>query len=286
MSTAADTADIDAISIIAGDLDRSLPRATLAELAAGTNASPMQVAIFWEPRSGAPYHVAATAIEAARVAVSARPGLKVVFAVPEGPLVEVWTMALADRKGELVRERTPPPEPAAEPPRSPMQILVDTAFEKLSQTRADGDPRWSEKNLTPPFPEVWPPDGTGRLVYYAWAYAFEYRLVDGVLLSAPFAAIFIDPRGDSAPEVVALSDRIQSWGVLGVRPLMPSDAMPALDPERGAERERALWDPHAAEQDREAIRRWYSARWWVDNVRLAKWVAARHPEFHAWLTTL
>ena len=74
--------------------------------------------------------------------------------------------------------------------------------------------------ISPPVPASWPPDGSGLLYFYAFAYgANPTRLADGQFVAAPWARVRVDATGKSAPKLEILRKDIKGVGIQGVRPL-------------------------------------------------------------------
>ena len=92
----------------------------------------------------------------------------------------------------------------------------ETAFLKLWSAipnRAGWDPL-----VSPAFPSRWPPpNGTGKIVRYAFAIRIRPGVADGAEVAAPWGRSTLDGEGRLVVE--RLTTRLQPLGIQGVRPL-------------------------------------------------------------------
>jgi len=138
-----------------------------------------------------------------------------------------------------------------------------------------------QPRVSPPFPLAWPPDGSGAVDYYAYAFSFDPRLADGERLGAPWARVRVEGRRGE-PGLELLTKRIEDRGIQGVRPLSKQEAAIVRDSAAVEEKllsilvSRQRW-PILADD----VREYYCL--WVSVNAVTKDIRPHHEAFFAWL---
>jgi hypothetical protein len=141
---------------------------------------------------------------------------------------------------------------------------------------ADPGPTWVPR-LTPPLPLVWPPDGKGTYVVYAFAAGKLPSVHDGEEVSAPWSQWLVTGSALSAKE---LGD-LRRLGMQGVRPLQGEQAEVARTAEAAEQAVIALTKttkPKLAP----LVKRYY-CQWFFNNAVVSSELQKLHPEFTKWL---
>ena len=106
-----------------------------------------------------------------------------------------------------------------------VKALFEEAWRELEGVeieRPPGEPPapwflWSMA-YTLPFPLAWPPDGGGRLAYYATAARMGKGLADAHHQAAPWARVEVCADGSAEPRLELLEPRVREAGIQDVRP--------------------------------------------------------------------
>jgi len=113
-----------------------------------------------------------------------------------------------------------------------IDALVNEEWERMPGTIISGA-QPSEKpivwmsRVTPPFPLSWPPNGDGKVVYYAYAYRIDDSLKDGEYIAAPWAKVLVGPGQSSPGTLENLSFVLKEIGDQGVEPINPEEVQAA-----------------------------------------------------------
>ena len=149
-----------------------------------------------------------------------------------------------------------------------------------------GSPGWVgwEYRISPPFPETWPPKGTGHVFYYAYAAGRAFGLVDGERFGPVWARVAVNAKSGSPPQVEILTRDIKILGTVGVRPLTSAEAR--IFQQRDAVEKQIYVVSSQTEMnglDAKAVRGYY---WqWCWNSGMAEQIRKLHPEFFKWLSS-
>jgi hypothetical protein len=164
------------------------------------------------------------------------------------------------------------------PPTDKVQALVDKAWRGVKQSHLPS-PGSYEPALTPPLPETWPPNGSGRLVIHAYARGMGPGLSDGEHIASPWGRVVL---GAGEPKLEKLSDAMRSLGIQGVRPVA-ANSFPT-DPERTAAEQAVatLARGHVAGTPTPAIQKAYCS-WMRGNGVIVEAVRKHHDAFLRWL---
>lgn len=166
--------------------------------------------------------------------------------------------------------------PGEEPsPRERVTKLVEESAKDVLKGTS-----WRSR-ITPPFPAAWPPDGSGAVDYYAYAFAFDPRIADGERLGAPWARIRVEGRSGE-PRLELLARTVQERGIQGVRPLSPNEAAVMRDAPALEEKLLSLLVsrrpfPFAADD----VRQYYCL--WAGLNAVAEELRPSHAAFFEWL---
>ncbi|MBZ5565159.1 MAG: hypothetical protein LAP13_22400 [Acidobacteriia bacterium] len=148
-----------------------------------------------------------------------------------------------------------------------------------------GSPGWIswEYRISPPFPETWPPKGTGRVFYYAYAAGRELSIVDGERLGPVWARVAVNAKTGSPPHVEILTREIKILGTVGVRPLT-NDEVRIFQQGDAVEKQihAVLSQTDLKGLDAKAVRGYYCA--WCQNTGMDEQIRKLHPEFFKWLS--
>lgn len=140
---------------------------------------------------------------------------------------------------------------------------------------ASSAPGWAMQ-VSPVFPQHWPPGSGDAVVRYAFAYRLSERIADGAEMAAPWA------RGDgnlAGPLRVELLRRsLEPIGIQGVRPMQPWEIqLASRQEEAGA----LLLRPLNTATD--GLIRAFYCNWKARQGTVAATIAPRHPGFFRWL---
>lgn len=105
---------------------------------------------------------------------------------------------------------------------NPIESLLESQW-KMLKKNANGHIFWISYQSTTVFPSTWPPADGLQLNRYIYAYGnhsdVHSQIVDGHLISMPWACILKDVAPDAQPGVEFLQDELRSIGSQGFRPL-------------------------------------------------------------------
>ncbi len=174
--------------------------------------------------------------------------------------------------------------------RARVEKIIQEQWAKIAKSipRPPGgpdSPGWVgwEYRISPPFPEAWPPKGTGRVFYYAYAAGRELGLVDGERFGPVWARVTVNARPGSPPQVEILTREIKVLGTVGVGPLMIAEAR--IFQQRDAV-ERQIYAVSSQTDmnglDATAVRTYYYH--WCWNTGMTEQIRKLHPEFFQWLS--
>jgi len=148
-------------------------------------------------------------------------------------------------------------------------------------------PQWTEQ-ITPPFPNVWPPARDGSISYYAYAqYGVAFQHGPTISYSAPWARVVLRDGREPVREIYRTSIGDVIWS--RASELWSAEHAQKYDEiQKNGEREIpafSSWTRLPAEGDPgvRAIRDYY-CQWKSDMGSLASKVMDNHGEFNAWLT--
>jgi hypothetical protein len=182
---------------------------------------------------------------------------------PAAILVTVLALATPEaRKGGA--EVSWPSEPA-------LRAAVSQAWAQLA---AGGG--WTP-HLSPPLPAVWPPDGQGALVAYAYASRRRDGLGDGEETAGAWGRVVMD----KGLPVVKDRGALRPLGIQGVRPLRQGELAIARSEAAAIAALEALVRGKTLE-DAPTVRRYYCF-WQSTNGVIAGDLQARHTAFFRWL---
>ncbi len=138
--------------------------------------------------------------------------------------------------------------------------------------------------VSPPIPASWPPDGSGLLYFYAFAYGGNpARLADGQFVAAPWARVNVDATGKSAPKLEILRKGIKEVGIQGVRPLTQDQiTVLKIQPEFEAQMSRLSRDTALPPAATEALKSYFTL-WCVTNGTIAEQLRPLHKDFFNWV---
>ncbi len=184
----------------------------------------------------------------------------------------------------------PAEEIAIDKIRAEVEKVVQEQWAKIAQAIPPcpgdpGTPGWIswEYRISPPFPETWPPKGTGRVFYYAYAAGLEMGLVDAERLGPIWARVAVSTTPGSPPRVEILTREVKILDTIGVRPLTRDEVR--IFQQRNAVEKQV----HAVSSqtdlkglDAKAVRGYYCP--WCRNTGMAEQIRKLHPEFFRWLS--
>jgi hypothetical protein len=143
--------------------------------------------------------------------------------------------------------------------------------------------RFWEYRISPPFPAVWPPDGSGIIYYYAYAAAMNPNvLVDGEWLGPVWARVRVDLKDESMPRLEILTREIKELRIIGVRPLSAEEAtVYSAASSVAAQLGESVRNGDLKAIDTTLMKKNYC--FWSKNTGTGDALRAFHPDFFNWL---
>lgn len=174
----------------------------------------------------------------------------------------------------------------AEPIAEKIAALLPKEWSKVAQPLPSSTgPSFWKFLLSPPLPCTWPASGSGKICYYAYAYAMDPSLADGVRVAAPWAKVSLDsPFHPEAAKVETLGKQLQILGIQGVRPLAGGELEIAKSGDQ-AKQMLLNWvseQTPLSQEERAGIVAYY-CQWTKTNGVIAAAINPLHADFFAWL---
>lgn len=134
---------------------------------------------------------------------------------------------------------------------------------------------WSAR-VTPPFPAAWPPDGSGKVIYYGFAGGFRTTLSDAEEVAAPWVRVLVD----GTPALERIGKDLRPIGINGVHPIWGEELAIAKTWEQADEQVRALARGKAT-PGAPLVKRFYCQ--WARFGGIGAEMKVLHSAFFAWL---
>jgi hypothetical protein len=104
------------------------------------------------------------------------------------------------------------------------ESLVKSAWDKFYRPNmSKGTSYFWTYKISPPFPLCFPPNGSGKICYYAYAYSIKDAsgnfCVDSELKAAPWAKVIIDTTGNTISTLQLLNKQVKKIGQQGMGPV-------------------------------------------------------------------
>jgi len=167
---------------------------------------------------------------------------------------------------------------------NPIKSLLESKWKTLKKS-ADAEVLWIAHQVTPAFPSTWPPAEGLQLIYYVYAYGnhsdVRRQIVDGHLISVPWACICKDMAPDSQPVVEFLLGELRSLGIQGFRPLS-SDELAIYEQTARIEESLGRLTKGSSDRDYQALKVFYGT-WLGLNGVIGEEIAKHHAGLFRWL---